>query len=284
MLTEGKMKRKIILLVVCIITAFCLCGCTSSAAKSTMELINQIGEVTNDSIVSIEKANRAYDALSEKDKGSVSNYNILLDANEALSGIAFSDKICELNTDSISIGDFDSLVEMYDEYTNLSSTAKEYVNNISDLSNMVAESVVLKVQSYKNDELDNAWTVLNQYKGMLTDNQLTDCLLSIGRWGAVPHAEQYLKEHLKSPQSYSRNSGKISTPELISEDFSEYEVCVTLDFSVDNVFGGEERKTIDIFQPFSIDLDNTEIKYYTAKAKGLDGYYIALGEGIFYSK
>lgn len=61
-----------------------LCGCKSKAAKETDELILKIGEVTASSTDEVERAQGAYDALSDKEKTQVENYALLEQAQKEL--------------------------------------------------------------------------------------------------------------------------------------------------------------------------------------------------------
>lgn len=61
-----------------------LCGCKSKAAKETDELILKIGEVTASSTDEVERAQSAYDALSDKEKEQVENYAVLEQAQKDL--------------------------------------------------------------------------------------------------------------------------------------------------------------------------------------------------------
>ena len=61
-----------------------LCGCKSKAAKETDELILKIGEVTASSTDEVERAESAYDALSDKEKTQVENYAVLEQAQKDL--------------------------------------------------------------------------------------------------------------------------------------------------------------------------------------------------------
>lgn len=61
-----------------------LCGCKSTAAKETDELILKIGEVTASSTDEVERAQGAYDALSDKEKTQVENYALLEQAQKDL--------------------------------------------------------------------------------------------------------------------------------------------------------------------------------------------------------
>lgn len=61
-----------------------LCGCKSKAAKETDKLILKIGEVTASSTDEVERAQSAYDALSDKEKTQVENYALLKQAQKDL--------------------------------------------------------------------------------------------------------------------------------------------------------------------------------------------------------
>ena len=61
-----------------------LCGCKSKAAKETDELILKIGEVTASSTDEVERAQSAYDALSDKEKTQVEKYAVLEQAQKDL--------------------------------------------------------------------------------------------------------------------------------------------------------------------------------------------------------
>ena len=61
-----------------------LCGCKSKAAKETDELILKIGEGTASSTDEVERAQSAYDALSDKEKTQVENYAVLEQAQKDL--------------------------------------------------------------------------------------------------------------------------------------------------------------------------------------------------------
>lgn len=61
-----------------------LCACKSKAAKETDELILKIDEVTASSTDEVERAQSAYDALSDKEKTQVENYALLEQAQKDL--------------------------------------------------------------------------------------------------------------------------------------------------------------------------------------------------------
>ena len=69
--------KKWIAVVLAALMLLSLCGCKSKAAKETDELILKIGEVTAISTEEVERAQSAYDALSDKEKTQVENYALL---------------------------------------------------------------------------------------------------------------------------------------------------------------------------------------------------------------
>lgn len=83
------MKKTIVLLMTLVI-CLSLCACGKSAeAAAVDEMILAIGEVTIDNVSSVEAAVEAYNALSDKDRESVENYEMLKEAQEDLFYIEF---------------------------------------------------------------------------------------------------------------------------------------------------------------------------------------------------
>lgn len=76
--------KKWIAAVLAAVMLLSLCGCKSKAAKETDELILKIGEVTASSTDEVERAQSAYDALSDKEKTQVENYALLEQAQRDL--------------------------------------------------------------------------------------------------------------------------------------------------------------------------------------------------------
>lgn len=76
--------KKWIAVVLAALMLLSLCGCKSKAAKETDELILKIGEVTASSTDEVERAQSAYDALSDKEKTQVENYAVLEQAQKDL--------------------------------------------------------------------------------------------------------------------------------------------------------------------------------------------------------
>lgn len=81
------MKKRITALALLLALALALAGCgKSEAVKNTEKLIGEIGTVTADSAAAVEAAEAAYNALSEEERGQVSNAAVLSAAREALDG------------------------------------------------------------------------------------------------------------------------------------------------------------------------------------------------------
>lgn len=76
--------KKWIAVVLAAVMLLSLCGCKSKAAKETDELILKIGEVAASSTDEVERAQSAYDALSDKEKTQVENYAVLEQAQKDL--------------------------------------------------------------------------------------------------------------------------------------------------------------------------------------------------------
>jgi len=77
--------KKIISIILALVLCLSLCACGKSAeAKAADELILAIGEVSADSAYAVEAATEAYNALSDKDRETVENYEILKNAQEEL--------------------------------------------------------------------------------------------------------------------------------------------------------------------------------------------------------
>lgn len=77
-----RVKRQYLIYMVCFLFGIMLLlsGCEDKAAREVDELIASIGKVSIDSGPAIEAARSAYDALEEKSKENVKNFDILKDA------------------------------------------------------------------------------------------------------------------------------------------------------------------------------------------------------------
>ena len=83
------MKKKLCLLIITGI--FLLTSCKSEAVKITETAIKNIGTVSLESESLINEAQKKYDALTEKQKNQVNNYNDLIKAKDEFNGYKYID-------------------------------------------------------------------------------------------------------------------------------------------------------------------------------------------------
>ena len=80
-------RMKVWLAVAGFVSVLALSGCVDPAARDTMKAIDAIGEVTLESMDSIDAANEQYDALDAEQREQVENYKVLEDANERIAEV-----------------------------------------------------------------------------------------------------------------------------------------------------------------------------------------------------
>lgn len=87
----SKNRMGSLLAVAGIASTLALSGCVDPAVSGTMKAIDAIGEVTLESVDSINAANEQYDALDSDQKEQVENYGTLESANDDLSKLLYSE-------------------------------------------------------------------------------------------------------------------------------------------------------------------------------------------------
>ncbi|MBQ6718895.1 MAG: hypothetical protein IJN20_00910 [Oscillospiraceae bacterium] len=100
-------KMLFFVLVFAICLSLCACG-KSEEVKAVEEKIASIGEVTIEKADTIQEANRAYDALNDKDKEKVENLDILQQSIESLhteTFISLTERCTEMNVASSILAD-----------------------------------------------------------------------------------------------------------------------------------------------------------------------------------
>jgi len=139
-------KLAIVLMMIALLCSFAACGGKTEAAQNADDLIAAIGEVTRDSEPAILKAEAAYNMLTDREKESLDNRMLLLEARAAFDAIP---KDITLTTENI--GDWFNINTYYETskttenstYTtwkkchlNVYSTAelKQTVSALSDVS------------------------------------------------------------------------------------------------------------------------------------------------------
>ena len=126
-----KKIRSLIALLLCALMVLSLTGCTSSAVKNTQSLIDAIGEVTAESGEAIIAAEEAYAKLSDKEKESLPNADLLSAAREKLDILLTEDLIAAIgNVTAESEAAVEAAEKAFDALT---EKAKERVSNTSVL-------------------------------------------------------------------------------------------------------------------------------------------------------
>ena len=115
-------------------------------AEETSDLIDQIGEVTLDSQMIIDKAKKSYDALSEEQKKLVENYDYLISAIDKITDLAIEDtksRISAIGTVTLESGDI--IKDARESYDKLTDDEKSEIDNYDDLKNAENEYEQLAV-------------------------------------------------------------------------------------------------------------------------------------------
>lgn len=125
--------RRLFIVFTLICLACGLCACKSEAVKDVEQQISNI-VVTEDSGATIAASRKAYDALTDKEKKSVANYNNLVEAEAAYDKI-FADRVTEVIA---KIGVIDetsgtAIEAAREAYDNLSKSQKQLVGNFDSL-------------------------------------------------------------------------------------------------------------------------------------------------------
>lgn len=139
--------KKVLSLIIVSIILLCLTGCTPANVKDVHQKIEQIGEVTIDSIDQIQEANMLYGALNEEERQKVENFAILEEANSRLSEILFVEIKSLLNQAKLLESSF--FAKYYDtqKLIEYKTEAKKIIKN-SDVSKY--ESIYIKL----NEEIN----------------------------------------------------------------------------------------------------------------------------------
>lgn len=267
MLSVNK-KKSLYIFSFVLVLLFSLTGCTSKEAKKVIEDIDALGEITLDSYSTLQNVNEEYDSLSEKDKESVKNKDVLEAANEKYAILTYEDLDHRIENSCVDVtsDDLPKLKDLLSEYENLEESGKEYITNIEILNNAISDSEGLKAEEVKyeilesaNGGLSNARSLLQEYADIMDDGQIEECLVEIGRWDAVGQAEEYLKTYLKDPGSYVLYSGACSKPSL--EEDNRYKLTVSLDYGASNSFNAMVRDKIELYVYFTVNTDGRSVDF-----------------------
>lgn len=162
-----------------------------------------------------------------------------------------AEKISDMENTIKSQDEIDSLFSLCDDLTQAEFAQ---IKNASEFESMLAEYVGSLGQ---NGKWEDGLALIQQAK-FLSDDGIESCLVSCGRWGCIDSAEDYIRSYLKSPRSYYRYSGFVSTP---NESDGHYTVTVTLNYGATNSFGAEVTSEDTVIVLMYIDLEDTSVRF-----------------------
>ena len=126
-----KKIQSVLALVLCVLMLFSLTGCTSKAVKEAEGLIDAIGEVTVEGGEAVIAAEEAFANLSDKDKESLKNADVLKEAREKLDILLTEDLIGAIGEVT---AESEAAVKAAEKaFEDLTEKAKERVSNASVL-------------------------------------------------------------------------------------------------------------------------------------------------------
>lgn len=219
-----KTKKKLVIYLVGIIVFACLCG-ISEVWESP--LIKKDGTIVFTNTVSPYKVNDVNDRINQ---------------------------IIKENNSS-----FAELCDLYSEYDALDESQKGSITNALEFQKLFAQAVTNEITSYKDSNHEMAIQLLETYSDILSENQKTDCMVSIGRWGGLERVEQYIADKLKNPKSYYRYSASVGKPNRFED--GGYACFYTIEYSATNSFGAETKDTTKLYAKYFIDTEHLKIDY-----------------------
>lgn len=262
------MNKKLAVIIMFILL---LTGCTSKEARQVVQQIDSIGEITLDSFNLLQSVSQAYNQLNDKDKSSVKNVDILNDSNKKYFEMYYADlnNRIAFACESVTSDSLKELQDLLDEYSNLSDDGKKAITNfsvlsegISDCEKLVADEKVQLILDKANGNTSAAMDCLKEYSYILSEDQVSKCLIQIGRFGSRYRAEKLLKSNLKDPNSLTIYSLKVSGAELQND--GSYMVKLTMDYGASNSFGAMVRDDVEINVFYEVDIASETIRYTNA--------------------
>lgn len=233
--------KKIISLVLALVMAFSLCGCNMSDYKKAQKAYES-GDYENASVM--------FEALGDY-KESQSFYN-------KSQAAIYDQKIDAFINDWQ--GDISDAEALYADYNKLPDGIKAEMSYCEDFERSFSEYLVDYISTLKNAEIEEIKRIIREYSDCMSDDQLTGCMIMLGRWASVELAEDFLKDRLKNPHSYNRYSGTVTVPVEYRESS-----CCTVDlefeYGAKNSFGAEVESTDTVYACFSYDLETLNVHY-----------------------
>lgn len=152
------------------------------------------------------------------------------------------------------IDDEAALAELISECKNLTQEQFAQLSNSAEFEEKFTAYVDNLGQSA---QWDTALSLI-QDATMLSDDCVKNCLIIYGKWASIDSAEDYVRDHLKSPRSYYRYDASVSTPK---EGQENYTVDVYLDYGATNSFGAEVTNEDKFIVEFEIDMSTRSVQF-----------------------
>lgn len=228
-------KRKYIIVTFIGIIMFSLCACgKSTETKEVEKMISTIGKVSFDSIDQIEKAESAYNSLTDKEKSQVGNYNILLEARKTYESLGIQ-----------------LTVENYEEYLDFSCSRKltgaiDY-GQAMGIDNNVGTNVYTAIET---------WATVKGKSSNYDYNNVEVTVKVTGYY--VPYSQDIMK--------------KINRNELKLEDYfmeNMEPIDVTLKINTDIIGEGSASNIINIPEGYWIMDVSAEMSYEVIDVTGI---------------
>ncbi len=211
-------KNKIILLTLYILLLLSGCG-KSKVVKSVEKKIDAIGDISQDSAPLIEEAENAYNALSDKDKKEVDNYEKLISAREEYDNLIptiVSEKIKKAVDDPVKYTN-EEIKVIITEYDSLSDEQKAKVttkNTVNSLRNLDVDKVkeCIEATAKINDDssFEEAGAAYKKYKALNATEQRYVDIENVEKKYICNEFEKAavgacleIKKYLKSSESFS---------------------------------------------------------------------------------
>lgn len=135
------------------------------------DAIDQIGEVSLERESAVQTARIAYARVGDTVRKSISNYEVLVQAEEELSDLKVqqvSDHLAEINVDKITLDDSETVASMESEFNRLTADERQRVENSEVLTEAKAKIADLKAaeqekqKAEKEKELNSALSKLQK--------------------------------------------------------------------------------------------------------------------------
>ena len=268
-----KMKKNLLIIfTICIIS---LTGCKSKETRTVIKQINSIGEVTLDSKNTIDSIAEQYYNLEEEDQENVNNYDKLSNAYDTYYSLYAEDydKRVEDACKNVTLDNENTLYELKEEYSTMDSSAIEKVQKYSVLEDNIktwegqkASAIYAEVAMAINygdyDMVYDFIDEIKQYKQYLSDEEVIKDLVLCGQCLGVYEAITYIKDGLKSPDSFNLYDLSVGTADY---DNGEWCSTYTIKYGATNSFGAEVTSTSTIYTYYTIDTDKVSVDFTHSK-------------------